>query len=109
MKTPNTKSNLNNLSADVDAGINAFINNLNAKKKPAQAKQPVVASATDEALLEITMELSLLTLVITEICADAKIDLNACIQRARARFEKIASNVEKRATHPEGARIFSAQ
>ena len=106
MKTPNTK---NKLSGNVDEAISTFLNDINAKKKPAQAKLPVVASATDEALLEITMELSLLTLVITEICADAKIDLNACIQRARTRFEKIASNVEKRATHPEGARIFSAQ
>lgn len=106
MKTPNTK---NKLSGNVDEAISTFLNDINAKKKPAQAKLPVVASATDEALLEITMELSLLTLVITEVCADAKIDLNACIQRARARFEKIASNVEKRATHPEGARIFSAQ
>ena len=99
----------NKLSGNVDEAIGAFLNDINAKKKPVQAKLPVAASATDEALLEITMELSLLTLVITEICADAKIDLNACIQRARARFEKLASNVEKRATHPEGARIFSAQ
>jgi len=74
---------------------------LDAKNKP---KTPPLL---DES--RIALELSLITLVIGEVCAEAKIDLNACIHRAQSKLEMLAAQrAEKKPVHPEGARIFSA-